>query len=261
MRQKTRANDMNTLFALLKREILEHKNIWRIPAILVVIAVLVRISLSVGNLAIDINLPEQLQLDKAVDSILNSVIAKSLTSMNFIIMLVMFVVAIFYTLSCLFNERQDDSVLFWRSLPISDSLTVASKLIIALFVIPLLIIICQAVVTILFMGANSPAYLSSYYAQSLPLLAKILLWSLLPVTAWCLFCSGIAKKNPFLFAFIVPIILIAVDKLFLNGVLSQIFIINRVTGLSEYSMMTLLWGSLFSLICIVLAILKRSQRV
>jgi len=252
---------MKVFIALLKREILEHKNIWRVPIILVGIALLVRISLSVGNLAVDINLPSQLQLDNTVDSILTSVIAKSLSSMNFIIMLVMFVVAVFYALSCLFNERQDESVLFWRSLPISDSMTVASKLCIGLLVIPFMILVCQTVVAILFMGTDSLSYLSHYFSQSIPSLAKVLLWSLLPTIAWCVFCSEIAKKNPFLLAFIAPIIVIAVDKLFLNGVLSQTFIINRVTGVSEYSLMPLVWGSIFSVICIALAILKRSQRV
>lgn len=252
---------MTVFIALLKREILEHKNIWRVPLILIGIAVLVRVSLVFGNLAIDINLPSQLQLDNAVDSVLSGVIAKSLSSMNFIIMLVMFVVAVFYALSSLFNERQDESILFWRSLPISDSLTVASKLVIALLVIPLVIVLCQAVVAILFMGTDSVNYLSQYYAQSLPSLAKILLWSLLPTIAWCLFCSEVAKRNPFLLAFISPIIVIAVDKLFLSGLLSQTFIINRVTGVKEYALMPLIWGCVFSAVCLVFAVLKRSQRV
>lgn len=251
---------MNTLIVLLKREVLEHKNIWRIPLILLVIAVLVRVSLAVGNLAIDINLPSQLQLDSAVDSVLSSVTAKSLSVMNFIIMLVMFVVAVFYALSCLFNERQDGSVLFWRSLPISDSLTVFSKLVIALIVVPLLIVTCQFIVALLFLGDNAVNYLHEYYVQFFPMLAKILLWSLLPIIAWCVFCSQVAKNNPFLLAFITPILVVVVDKLFLNGLLSQAFIINRITGVSEYSLMSLITGGIFSVICIGFAILKRSRR-
>ena len=254
-------NKVNIFRTLLKREILEHKNIWRVPVILLVIAVLVRISLSVGNLAVDINLPSQLQLNEAVDSVVSGVVVKSLSSLNFIIMLVMFIVAVFYALSCLFNERQDDSVLFWRSLPLSDSMTVASKLAIALVVIPLMILVCQTMVVILFMGTNSVSYLLSYYSQFVPFIVKVLLWSLLPVISWCLFCSEVAKKNPFLLAFIVPILVIVVDKLFLGGWLSQTFIINRVTGVSHYSVIPLLFGIVFSAICIGLAVLKRSQRI
>ena len=214
-----------------------------------------------GNLAIDINVPDQLQLDNAIDSALDGVIAKSLNSMNFIIMIVMFLVAIFYALSSLYNERQDDSVLFWRSLPISDSLTVASKLMIALLVIPLIIIICQACVAIVFFGFDSINYLSGYYGSSFVLPTKIVLWSMLPVISWCLLCSAIAKKNPFLLAFIAPILFIVVDKLFFNGALSETFIINRLTGISHYTATPLISGLLFSAACFVLAVIKRSQRI
>jgi ABC-2 type transport system permease protein len=252
---------LNKLPALLKREILEHKNLWRVPAILIGIAILVKLSLSIGNLSLDINIPDQLQLDDDIDSALNVVVAKALNSMNYIIMLVMFVVAIFYSLSCLFNERQDESVLFWRSLPISDSITVASKMLIALVAVPIVIIASQAVVAVVFFGTSSPSYLSSYYGGSLMTLGKFLLWSMLPIIAWCMFCSEIAKKNPFLLAFIAPILFIVVDKLFLNGVVSQTFVINRLTGISNYTLMALVWGVLFSAVCVVLALVKRSQRI
>jgi len=251
---------MKLFFALLKREILEHKSILRVPMVLVGIAVLVKLSLSVGNLAIDINVPDQLELDGVINSALDGVVAKALNIMNYVIVLVMCLVSAFYALACLFNERQDQSVLFWRSLPISDSATVMSKLAIALLLIPLLIVLCQAIVAVFFFGANSLDYLSIYYTQSLPILAKMVLWSLLPVVSWCVFCSQIANKNPFLLAFIAPIIVIVVDKLFLNGVLSETLVINRVR-MGSYTNMSLIWGSVFSAVCIVLAILKRSQRI
>ena len=60
---------------------------------------------------------------------------------------------------------------------------------------------------------------------------------------------------------IAPIILILVDKLFLDGVISQTFIINRLTGISDYTTMPLIWGLVFSGVCIALTITKRSQRI
>ncbi len=252
---------LNKLPALLRREVLEHKNLWRVPLVLIGIAVLVKLSLSIGNLSINFDLPEQLQLDDDIDSAVDLVVAKALNSMNHMIMLVMFVVAIFYALSCLFTERQDESVLFWRSLPISDGLTVASKLVIALIAIPIIIVACQAIVAVIFFGVDAGTYLSNYYGSSLSVLGKILLWSMLPVIAWCVFCSEVASKNPFLFAFITPIILILVDKLFLNGVVSQTFVINRLYGVPQYDGSTLLWGVLFSAVCVVLTVIKRGQRI
>ena len=251
---------MTKLIALLKREILEHPAIWRVPLILIGIALLVKLSLSFGNLSLNINLPEQLQLDDEVGTAVNAVVAKALNTMNYIIMLVMFVVSIFYALSSLFNERQDQSVLFWRSLPISDNLTVASKLLVALVLIPVVIVVAQALVAVLFFGTDALGYLSAYFDRSLEILGKILLWSMLPIITWCLLCSEIAKKNPFLLAFISPIILILVDKLFLNGTISQTFVINRLTGVSDHNLITLFWGVVFSAVCYALAVIKRGER-
>ena len=246
---------MKILLALFRREILEHKNLWRVPLVLIGIAVLVKLSLSFGNLALDIQLPEQLELDNQIDSAVDAVIANVLNAMNAIVMWVMFLVAIFYALACLFNERQDQSVLFWRSLPISDSLTVASKL------IPLAILATQTIIAILFFGAQSVEYLAVYFGKSIAILVQVILWSLLPIVSWCVLCSEVARKNPFLLAVIAPILVIVVDKLFFNGVLSQTLIINRFSNFSEFAVTPLVLGVVFSIVCIVLTVIKRSQRI
>jgi len=252
---------INKLVALVKREVLEHNNLWRVPLILVCIAVLLRISMAFGNLALEFDVPTEFEIDKKVDGIMNGVVARALSFMNIIVMVSLFIVAIFYSLSCLYNERQDQSVLFWRSLPISDGLTVASKLLVALILIPLIIVACQAAVSLVLLDLTAFQYLSSYYGHSLLGLAKILLWSMLPTIAWCVLCSEIAKKNPFLLAFIAPILLVLVDKLFLNGVISETLVVNRLTGFDDYTLMPLVLGALFAAACITLAIIKRSQRI
>ena len=251
----------NKLIALIKREVLEHNNLWRVPLILIGVGILVKLSLSIGNLSLDLELPNQLNFDDTIDDVLDGVIAKSLDSMNSIIALVMFVVAVFYALSCLYEERQDDSVLFWRSLPVSDSLTIASKLLVALVLIPVVIVLCQAVMAVVFFGLDSFTYLASYYSTSLLTLGKILLWSMLPTIAWCALCSEVASRNPFLLAFIAPFLLILVDKLFFNGAISQTFVINRFWGVKNYTLVPLISGIIFAAVCFLLTVMKRSQRV
>lgn len=252
---------MKTMFALLKREILEHKNIWKVPLILIGLAILVKLSLAMGNLSFNIDVPDMMQLDETISDVKNSVVAKALSGMNFIIMITMFAVAIFYALSCLYNERQDESVLFWRSLPISDNTTIASKLAIGVLVIPLIVVVCQAVVSIIFLGTGGVSYLQFFYGSFLFSMTKIILWSLLPIIAWCMFCSSVAKKNPFLLAFVAPLVLILIDKLFLSGAISDLFVINRLTGVSSYTVMPLVLGLAFSAACIVISVIKRSQRI
>src|SRR5678816_2430522 len=48
-----------------------------------------------------------------------------------------FLVGVFYCLDALHGERRDRSILFWKSLPVSDLTTVLSKFAIPLFVLPL----------------------------------------------------------------------------------------------------------------------------
>lgn len=262
MSQYMKAQTIKTFIALIKREILEHKNLWRVPLILLGIGVLLRLAMLVGNLHVDINIAEQFnQLDKAVDGIVNAALVKSLNVMNAVISISMTIVAIFYALSSLYDERQDQSVLFWRSLPISDSLTVASKLVIAIILVPVIILLAQAIVTVLFLGLESFSYLIAYYGKTIALMSKIILWSILPTIAWCLLCSAVANKNPFLLAFVAPIVFVLIDKLFLNGIVSETLVINRLTGIKTFATDTLLWGLLFSMVCIGLAIVKRSQRI
>lgn len=252
---------MNTFIALLKRECLEHKNIWIVPVILLVIAILMKLSLSFGNISVDFDLPEKLKLDDVRSSIFNGVTAGMLNFMHFIVLISMIIVSIFYALSSLYNERQDESVLFWRSLPISDSMTVASKTFIALIVIPVLMVICQIIMMFIFLGTNSLGYLLNYLVSTLPYIAQLLIWSLLPIITWCLFCSEIAKKNPFLLAFIAPLVFVLIDTLFLKGFISKNLVINRILlDVEGYSIVPLIAGIAFSAICIILATIKRSQR-
>lgn len=246
--------------ALLKREILEHRNLWRVPAILIGFALLIRLSWGFGNLSPNFEVPEWLKSDPAIDGLVDGVVMQALDSMNYMVMLALFVVAIFYTLSSLYNERQDQSILFWRSLPISDGLTITSKLLIGLMVVPLCIMITQAIVSIIFLDLQAFHYLSSYYGRTVGGLFKTLLWSMVPTVCWCLLCSEIAKKNPFLLAFFAPILVVLVDKLFLNGVVSSTLVINRVAGFDDHTMMPLMWGLAFSVVCVALAIIKRSER-
>src|SRR5690606_18259128 len=67
------------------------------------------------------------------------------------IMIVMAFVGFFYCLSSLYDERKDRSILFWKSLPISDHLTVASKVVTATLIVPLVAVIGASVTALVIM--------------------------------------------------------------------------------------------------------------
>ena len=253
-------NSLSIFIALLKREFLEHKNLWRVPFVLLVIAVLLKLSFIFGNLSIEVDFSDIKPLDETIDSVLDSVVFKTLAFVNFFVMVVMFLVAIFYALSCLYEERRDDSVLFWRSLPISDWITILSKLFIPLVLIPVVILLCQVINALIFLGANAGEYMP-YFLGFAAELAKKIVWTLLPVISWCVLCSATAKRNPFLLAVITPILLILVDYLFFNGTVSELFVINRFSSVDKFSIFTLLSGLIFSMACIVGALFKRTQKI
>lgn len=130
-------------------------------------------------------------------------------------------VVFFYLLGSLYDDRKDRSILFWKSLPASDTLTVGSKLLTAMFVIPgifwvvyvatIIIIYLITSLTVLLLGENpwtlfvslaNPfkawgLVLASYYAQAI--------WAL-PVYGWLMLASAFAPRLPLLFALVPPAI-------------------------------------------------------
>ncbi|HYQ22230.1 hypothetical protein [Stenotrophomonas sp.] len=145
--------------------------------------------------------------------------------------LVLAFVVFFYCLGALYDDRRDRSILFWKSLPLSDTQTVLSKVISALVIAPLvatlaavatmfgflLIISIVAVThggsaTTLIWGPASPLTLSAGLLTAIPVYA---LWAL-PTAGWLLLCSAWAKSKPFLWAVMLPLfagIIVSTTKL------------------------------------------------
>lgn len=136
--------------------------------------------------------------------------------------IVLWFVVFFYLLGALYDDRKDRSILFWKSLPASDTLTLASKLVAAMVIIPaaflLALMVTHVVIAIiasimilavdqnpwtLFLSISQPikawAIIGlSYLAQSI--------WAL-PMFGWLLLVSSFAPRLPLLFAVLPPLVL------------------------------------------------------
>lgn len=66
------------------------------------------------------------------------VLAKNYLALALPVFIPLGFVVFFYSLAAMHDERKDRSILFWKSLPVSDQATVASKAIFALIVAPLI---------------------------------------------------------------------------------------------------------------------------
>jgi ABC-2 type transport system permease protein len=134
---------MNTMKWLVKREFWEHKGgfFWT-PAVVGSIIVLGTAATTVAGLVLktkhgmNINGEQVTNLSHVVDAEHKAQIVNAL-SQGYVVasaplFMVMAVVIFFFCLGSLFDERKDRSVLFWKSLPVSDGETVLSKLAMAL---------------------------------------------------------------------------------------------------------------------------------
>jgi len=140
----------------------------------------------------------------------------------FMIMGTGFIVGIFYSLDALYGERRDRSILFWKSLPVSDLTTVLSKFAIPLVILPLLTfaiaVVTQFVMMLLSSGLSvgTLGARMSFFHMSLMLLYHILtvhgLWYA-PIYGWLLLVSAWAPRAPFIWAFLPPFVLWGVEKI------------------------------------------------
>ncbi len=124
-------------------------------------------------------------------------------------------VQLLYLLACLYDERKDRSVIFWRSLPVSDLQTLLAKLLFGVLVIPLLYVLAFLVSLTLTLAICIPTtsltsdlpwgwllestQLFQYVGElwfSIPLFA---IW-LVPLACWLLLASMVAGKLPLLWA-------------------------------------------------------------
>jgi len=131
-------------------------------------------------------------------------------------------VVFFYLLGALYDDRKDRSILFWKSLPASDTATIASKLLAAMVLAPLIFwvvfILTQVVMAIiasimvLAVGENPWTLFLSVVNPLKPWLILLLsylassIW-FLPIYAWLLLVSSFAPRIPLLFAVLPPVVI------------------------------------------------------
>ena len=154
-----------------------------------------------------------------------------------------FIVGIFYALDTLHGERRDRSILFWKSMPVSDLTTVLAKASIPIVLLPLLSF-AIVVVTQLIMGALSSLVLAgshlpvgalwSQWAQStLQLLYHMVtvhIFWYAPIYSWMLLASAWARRATFLWAGLPPLAIGLLEKISFNTTHFAHLLLYRVTG-------------------------------
>ncbi|MDA8949492.1 hypothetical protein N9H70_02380 [Pseudomonadales bacterium] len=226
-------NQVTTLMALFQRESWEHPNlIWRLPVGLVILNVVLAIaSVSLGlqyfgteNFKIEFN-SQDLSFDQGGPG----QAAATFFLLSYFLLSQM--VAIGYLLSALYEERKDRSILFWKSLPVSDFQVVLSKALMGLVVIPglyllaamltfmLVTVVLSLGMTFLLPGtALFDGFLMAGLAvvgEALRVFALQIIWGA-PVFLWVLLVSGLARGQPLIWAMGIPLLVLVVEKSLLS---------------------------------------------
>ncbi len=227
------------LYWSVRRELFEYRSIYIAP---LAVAALFLFGFSIST----IRLPHRMREALAHDPLqLHKLITHPYDIAAMLIMGTTFLIGLFYSLDALYGERRDRSILFWKSLPVSDLITVLSKASIPLVVIPLLSF-AITVVTQLFMLLLSTAVLLGSGVSVAPLWTQLALFQMslmllyhlvmvhalwyAPIYGWLLLVSGWARRAPFLWATL-PLLAIGVfEKIAFNTSHFGAMLENRISG-------------------------------
>jgi ABC-2 type transport system permease protein len=203
---------------LVRREFWENKAIWIIPA---AIGCTLTIASLFGRIEIALpGLPEQ-----------RSAAAMALFAVGALFFAATSIYSCWYLLDCLHADRKDRSVLFWKSMPISDTATVLSKLFVGLIAVPVVYFAAADLATLLMAGilsarmsvggALSPAsfWQPTFWLQLQVVWVYVILTTaiwFLPISAWLLVVSAWAKRALTLWAILPPLAAILAEHLFLH---------------------------------------------
>jgi ABC-2 type transport system permease protein len=221
------------LFWSVRRELWENRSIWIAPLITAGV-----ILFGFGIAAIDF--PQRRRATLLLDPALQSAhIRMPYDVAMYMIMLTVLLVWLFYCQDALYGERRDRSILFWKSLPVSDLTTVLSKATIPLVVLPLVTFVVtvatQAALLlisnlVLRMNGLSPATeaqlpLLRSWPSLLYALIAMTLWDA-PFYGWLLLVSAWARRAPLLWALVPMVAIAAIEKI--------VFQTNYFASILEY---------------------------
>jgi ABC-2 type transport system permease protein len=239
---------MTTFATLVRREIWEHRALVYAPLVVAALLVLSLASLTNGM----VDGVTTVRIDgKDIDFVgamtgenQRKFFSIAVSSMLIPQLLVALVVVFFYLLDSLYSERKDRSILFWKSLPVSDTLTVGSKAFVALIVVPFVVYLTAMVAGLVILGitklkvAGTPFeamfewHTVDWLLVQGSLFLNILIAALwyLPIAAALLLISVAARRAVILWAILPPFILFIVERSTLGTQRVFDFLAYRLTG-------------------------------
>jgi ABC-2 type transport system permease protein len=223
---------MNDYFWLVRREFWENKAIWIMPA---VIGCALTVAALFGRMEISFPTPPVQN---------RSVAAMALFGYGAVFYAAMAIYSCWYLLDCLYADRKDRSVLFWKSMPVSDSATVLSKVFVALIAIPAVYFAVADLATVLMaiivstrLSLGSAIWQPEFWLQLQILwvyaIVTTAIWYL-PVSGWLLVVSAWAKRAVMLWSILPPLAVVLAERLFVGThVIAQALLVRLFAGYGQ----------------------------
>jgi len=207
------------LYRSVRRELWENRSIYIAPLAVAVVYL-------VGFLISLFWLPQSLRGLEALHDGTPQPIALAMPYSHaaMLIMVVGFLVGIFYSVDTLHSERRERSILFWKSLPVSDLTTVLAKASVPLVILPVVVFAITVILQLIMLLVSAAVVLLSGAGAATPWhpplfdMELVLLYSLIvlalwhaPLYMWLLLVSGWPRRATFLWAVLPPLALAALE--------------------------------------------------
>ena len=209
------------MYWLVRRELWENRFVYIAPAAVAALALLASL-VSIAHMAGDMRDAVEtsaIQWQGAIENVFRMV--------SLMVMGVSFIVAIFYCLEALHGERKERSILFWKSMPVSDLETVLSKAAIPVLILPVIsytiTVLTQALLLLggsVVMAAMGQGAGTIWSNLPISQMLGMLLFHLLvmhglwyaPIYGWLLMVSAWARRAALLWATL-PLAAIAIAEM------------------------------------------------
>lgn len=221
----------------LRRELWENRYLYIVPLI---VAAVFLMAFTVGATRVPLQLAPGSQPHSPAH-----LLRGALDFASAVLMLTYLVVAVIYCLGSLHNERQDRSILFWKSLPVSDVTTVLVKASIPLILLPLITFLILAVTQALMLLIASVVVLGrggsviQLWSQTslLPMWAAMLYHLVTvhalyyaPIYGWFMLVSGWARRAVFLWAVLPVVAILIIERLVFDTSAFAHMLLSRLEG-------------------------------
>jgi ABC-2 type transport system permease protein len=231
-------NETRPLHWSIRRELWENRSIYIAPLIVTAVVLFATLVSTIG-------LPKRIRNAASLsEEKQRAVLVRPFDIAPAPIMLASFVVGLFYSIDALYGERRDRSILFWKSLPVSDQTAVLAKALIPIAVLPAIAYLLSVITQIILLSASSmmllahrmspvPLWAEFRFFRGLLIMAYGLavhaLW-FAPIYGWLLLLSAWAKRAVILWAVLPPFAIGVAERMMFGSSSLGRMLQYRVTG-------------------------------